>query len=269
MTKKILFVGEGGQGIQTIAKTIAHAADSHYQHSSYIPSFGVEQRGTPSIAFVIVSDEEIHYPRFETADILVILQPRGLNVVEQYIDKSTQIIFDSSIMEPSLFAKYRSDISAIPATAIAHHIGNPRVFNVVVTAVVARMIEIDRIETWKAIVLLLGSKLKDNSLLKQNEDAYHSGWQFELEKSKFSPADFQPETRNIIKKGYGKKAIIMPAKCKGCNICISKCPVRALSSSTTLNAFSTFIPEIDLEKCVACGNCTQFCPDNAISVTKE
>jgi formate hydrogenlyase subunit 6/NADH:ubiquinone oxidoreductase subunit I len=36
-----------------------------------------------------------------------------------------------------------------------------------------------------------------------------------------------------------------------------------------LGVFATPIPKVDLEKCIACGNCRNFCPDGAISVIKD
>ena len=71
---KILLAGEGGQGVQTIAEVLAEAFALEGKEVSYIPAFGVEQRGTPSVAYLIVSNKEIRYPKFELADYLIILQ---------------------------------------------------------------------------------------------------------------------------------------------------------------------------------------------------
>jgi Pyruvate/2-oxoacid:ferredoxin oxidoreductase delta subunit len=45
--------------------------------------------------------------------------------------------------------------------------------------------------------------------------------------------------------------------------------VAALSLSEELGIFATPIPKVDLEKCIACGNCRNFCPDGAINIYKQ
>jgi len=70
-------------------------------------------------------------------------------------------------------------------------------------------------------------------------------------------------------KGFGKTAYINPKSCKGCSICVEKCPVKALAFGDTLGVYATPVPDIDLEKCIACGNCKRFCPDAAIKVDKD
>ena len=65
---KIVLAGEGGQGVQSIAKILVEAGYEAGKQILYIPNFGVEQRGGVSIAFCQISDEKIgertvHRPR--------------------------------------------------------------------------------------------------------------------------------------------------------------------------------------------------------------
>ena len=48
---KIVLAGEGGQGVQSIAKILVEAGYEAGKQILYIPNFGVEQRGGVSIAF--------------------------------------------------------------------------------------------------------------------------------------------------------------------------------------------------------------------------
>lgn len=89
---KILIAGEGGQGIQTAAQVLAKAAFKEKQNVLYIPNFGVEQRGGASIAFLVIDKKPIVYPKFEKADILVILSERIKNRVVRYQGPETKII---------------------------------------------------------------------------------------------------------------------------------------------------------------------------------
>lgn len=82
----ILFAGEGGQGVQVIAEILSKAAFLEGKGVLYIPNFGVEQRGGVSIAYVVIDDKTVVYPKFETADYVVILSDRSTDRVKRYIN---------------------------------------------------------------------------------------------------------------------------------------------------------------------------------------
>ena len=56
---KIVLAGEGGQGVQSIAKILVEAGYEAGKQILYIPNFGVEQRGGVSIAFCQIADERM------------------------------------------------------------------------------------------------------------------------------------------------------------------------------------------------------------------
>ena len=93
---KILMAGEGGQGVQTAAKILAQSAFTEGQEVTYIPNFGVEQRGGFSIAFVIIDSKPIAYPKFKTADVLAILTEKVMPRVKNYQGKQTKLLKNSS-----------------------------------------------------------------------------------------------------------------------------------------------------------------------------
>ncbi|MCL4516063.1 MAG: 4Fe-4S binding protein [Firmicutes bacterium] len=61
---------------------------------------------------------------------------------------------------------------------------------------------------------------------------------------------------------------IFPELCKGCGLCIEKCPTDAIRWSTELGAYGSPRVESDMEKCIVCNICAQICPDCAISVKR-
>ncbi len=266
---QILLAGEGGQGIQTIAKIITDVAATQGMMVSYIPVFGVEQRGTPSVALIILSDETIYYPRFDEADIVVVLQKRAIASIERYITKKTKVIFDSSTLSESVFSKNPSVFLGIPATEIAHTKLSPKSFNLIVTGKLGQILNLDKDKTWAKIEQLLGKKMKTAEIREANKSALETGYNFIFETNKFTKPTYQPAIGKIVVRGHDKIAQIYPERCKGCGICIVKCPVGALRFSDTLGVFGTPVPEIDLEKCINCGNCFRFCPDGAIGVEKD
>jgi len=95
---KVLIAGEGGQGIQAIAEILAKAAFLENKKVLYIPNFGVEQRGGVSLAFVVINDRPVVYPKFAKADILAILSERSWERVKDYIDPQTKVIKETNNM---------------------------------------------------------------------------------------------------------------------------------------------------------------------------
>ncbi|MFA7254187.1 MAG: 2-oxoacid:acceptor oxidoreductase family protein [Patescibacteria group bacterium] len=269
MSIKILLAGEGGQGIQTIAKSLSKSAVTAGFECSYIPSFGVEQRGTPSIAFLIIGRKEIRYPRFEKADYVIVLQKRAIKAIKSFVDEKTKIIFDSSTISAKALPETTAGLFGIPATKIAYEKMIPKVFNVLVLGKLTDVFNIDYDLAWSGVVASLGKKFQANKTIEEkNREAFDFGRHFVFEVANFTKPAYVPSTKQITTIGHHKKAEIIPARCKGCGICIAKCPVGALKYSDELGVYATPIPEVDLEKCIACGNCFRFCPDAAIKVEK-
>lgn len=57
--------------------------------------------------------------------------------------------------------------------------------------------------------------------------------------------------------------------CKGCGLCITVCPAKALSAGTERNGMGYLIPSANNEACKGCDTCALTCPDMAITVTKN
>ena len=62
-----------------------------------------------------------------------------------------------------------------------------------------------------------------------------------------------------------KLAYIKNNYCKSCEICISVCPVDALSVSSIFNSSGVHPVEVS-QTCIGCGQCFYVCPDFAIEV---
>lgn len=60
---------------------------------------------------------------------------------------------------------------------------------------------------------------------------------------------------------------LYPGLCKGCGLCIQKCPVDTIGWSDTLGVFGT--PTVEPghgDPCIACKRCEVVCPDCAILI---
>lgn len=123
---KILFAGEGGQGVQAVAEILAQAAFSEGKHTLYIPNFGVEQRGGTSLAFVVIDKIPVVYPKFEKADVLALFSDRSVPRATRYIQPATKVILSPAVKT-----------SQIPQVSKAFHLRGgigitPRVWNILV-----------------------------------------------------------------------------------------------------------------------------------------
>lgn len=154
----VLVAGEGGQGIQTIAEILARAAFLEGKHSTYIPNFGVEQRGGVSIAFVQISDSEIVFPKFSKADIMIILCHRAIKRVEKYFGEKTLYIYDSTL--------FKHKGIGIKATTLAKGL-NPKVFNVIILGFLSTKLPIKKESIIGGMEEVLGKKFKKNPEIKK------------------------------------------------------------------------------------------------------
>jgi len=68
----------------------------------------------------------------------------------------------------------------------------------------------------------------------------------------------------MAKKG---KITIDREMCKGCLLCVRACPVKVLEADTVMNGSGSYpVKTAAIEKCIACGNCFEVCPDVCIEV---
>lgn len=265
---KIIIVGMGGQGVQTIAKILTLVAAQKSLGVSYIPQFGVEQRGTPSVAFIVLDSKKIGYPLFDIADWALILHPRAIASTVNHIDQKTKIIFDSSLMSAEKIGKKTVNLFGLPAVKLATEKSSSRLANLIVLGQISRILELPFELVWKNTAETLEKKLKNETARKASRDALLMGYESLPEKKVFSRPSYQPKTGTIIFDGDGKQGFLISERCKSCGICVAKCPVGAIKMGHNTGVFASPLPEIDMAKCTVCGNCSLFCPDGAIKTEK-
>jgi len=154
----VLIAGEGGQGVQTIAEILARAAFLEGKHSTYIPNFGVEQRGGVSIAFAQISDKEIVFPKFDKADIMIILCHRAIKRAERYFGKKTLYIYDSILL------KHKG--IGIKATTLAKSL-SPKVFNMIILGFLSTKLPIKKQSVIRGMEEVLGKKFRKNPQIRE------------------------------------------------------------------------------------------------------
>lgn len=275
MPTRIILAGEGGQGVQTVAKIIALAAQKSGKNSSYLPSFGVEQRGGVSLAYLQISSNPIPYPRFSKARLVVAFCERAIQIVKDFMAEDTLFIYDNSAIFEKHLEKIKDrlgDYLMIPAQRLAREKFTSKVANIILLGgLAAHLKEINFGEFEKAILAEFADKIAKKPELKElNLGALKAGLEEaqKFDKEKQPLEGIKPPE---IKTTFTKKDISwsrFPEYCKGCGLCLIKCPVGALKFSREVGFLGNPLPEVDIEKCIGCEKCMQICPEGAIRVEK-
>jgi 2-oxoglutarate ferredoxin oxidoreductase subunit gamma len=175
---RIIICGEGGQGVLSIAKIMAHAAWLQDKKSTYVPYFSTEKRGGVSIAYSQIGDEPIPFPKFSKADLWVVMSQRSIDRIYDYLQDGTKIITNSFLVKDvSRIAAWKP--FEIDATGIAKlQLKKPRTFNMIILGAMLRLVPGMSKEAFgKALEKTFKDKYeKDPSLKGLNEKALNIGY---------------------------------------------------------------------------------------------
>ena len=151
---EIRFSGFGGQGIITAGYILGKAAALYDgRHVTLIKSYGPESRGGASSAQVIISDEEINYPRITEPELLVAMSQEAYTKYVDELAAGGLLLVDEDLVD---LAHPRDDIRvrAIPVTRIAEtELGRKIVANIVMLGFVAASTHIVSFEGIREAVL--------------------------------------------------------------------------------------------------------------------
>jgi 2-oxoglutarate ferredoxin oxidoreductase subunit gamma len=130
MRVEVRFSGFGGQGIVTAGIILARAASIHDgKNAVQTQSYGPEARGGASRSEVIISDEEILYPKVLNPDIFVVMSGQAMQKYIRDLKKDGTVIYDSSLIKTP---PERGKAFAVPATLLAkRELGKTIVANII------------------------------------------------------------------------------------------------------------------------------------------
>jgi 2-oxoglutarate ferredoxin oxidoreductase subunit gamma len=97
---EIRLAGSGGQGLILAGLILAEAIAFH-EHKCVVQSqnYGPEARGTDSKSDIIISDEEIDYPKAIHLDVLLAMNQKALDVNFLDLKKGGILIVDSELVK--------------------------------------------------------------------------------------------------------------------------------------------------------------------------
>jgi len=102
MRKEVRLSGSGGQGLILAGVILAEGSILSNLNAVQTQSYGPEARGGASKAEVIVSDEEINFPKVRKADMLLCLTQKAFDEYYHTVKNNGIIILDSSIDEKDI-----------------------------------------------------------------------------------------------------------------------------------------------------------------------
>lgn len=118
MRKSFLFNGKGGQGVIFTSVILAKSAIESNLFSIQTQHYSAAQRGDIVKSIVLISDEEIYYPKVKVVDFFISFNLKAYEKYKELIGKDTIIIYDSSYEEINDdFSK--SNLYKIPFTKIS------------------------------------------------------------------------------------------------------------------------------------------------------
>ena len=174
MRLEIRVAGFGGQGIIRAGLMLAMAACVYSDKNAVqTQSYGPESRGGACKSEVVISDEEIDFPKVIKPDVLITMSQEAYNTYVDSVKKGGLLILD-----PNLIPKQKSTpgvrVFKVPATKIAEELGKTIVANVVMLGAFTSITNLVKAESIKQSIL--GSIPKGTEKL--NLEAFKKGYEF-------------------------------------------------------------------------------------------
>jgi 2-oxoglutarate ferredoxin oxidoreductase subunit gamma len=130
LQSEVIIAGFGGQGVLLTGQLIAYAGMLEGKAVTWLPSYGPEIRGGTCHVITIVSDKRIGSPSVIQATAVLVMNRPSLDKFESRVQPGGILLINSSLTD-RLPERQDIKIIAIPATEMAHELGNSRVANLV------------------------------------------------------------------------------------------------------------------------------------------
>ena len=144
--------GFGGQGVVTMA-VIAGETASLYDKKYVVQtqSYGPEARGGASKSEIVISDEEVDYPKVQAPDVFVVLSRAAYLEYIKGLKDDGILIIDEDLVEVEGNLPDTVKVYKIPATRIADkEVGSKQATNIVMLGALAVITKILSVEGLKA-----------------------------------------------------------------------------------------------------------------------
>ena len=131
MRVEVRFAGFGGQGIIKSGIIVAAAACIHGgKNAVQTQSYGPESRGGACKSEVVISEEEIDFPKVVEPDVLIVMSQHAYNEYVEDVKSGGIVIMDPDMIPHEKDLK-NARVFRVPATKIAEELGRRIVANIV------------------------------------------------------------------------------------------------------------------------------------------
>ncbi|MDD2390896.1 MAG: 2-oxoacid:acceptor oxidoreductase family protein [Desulfobacterales bacterium] len=177
MKNEIIITGFGGQGIILTGRILGKAASlGDHKESTMVQSYGPESRGGACSAQVIISDDAIHYPYINTADILICMSQGGYDKFIGQLNPEGTLVIDQDLVRPRRIKRFFS----IAATRIAEELGHKMMANIIMVGFTTAVTQAISLEAARQTVIESVPKGTEDLNLK----AFNKGWDSGIAKLK-------------------------------------------------------------------------------------
>jgi len=184
MRIEVRLAGFGGQGVIRAGLMLAMAACIHgNQNAVQTQSYGPESRGGSCKSEVVISDEEIDYPKVVEPDVLVVLSQEAFNTYADTIKPNGTLLLDPDMVPRHEFTG-NARVFKVPSTKMAEELGKTIVANVVMLGALVALTGITTAEAFKNSLLSNIPKGTEKLNLTAFEKGYEHGKKLLEETSK-------------------------------------------------------------------------------------
>ena len=174
MRLEIRVAGFGGQGIIRAGLMLAMAASIYGERNAVqTQSYGPEARGGACRSGVVISDEEIDFPKVTEPDILVTMSQEAYNGHVDTLKKGGVLLLDPDLI-PKQKITPNIQVFKVPATRIAEELGKAIVANVVMLGALTSITNLVTAEAIKESILSNIPKGTE----KLNLEAFRKGYEY-------------------------------------------------------------------------------------------
>ncbi|MGQ9624876.1 MAG: 2-oxoacid:ferredoxin oxidoreductase subunit gamma [Candidatus Bathycorpusculaceae bacterium] len=175
MRIEIRFAGFGGQGIiKSGIITAAAACIYGGKNAVQTQSYGPESRGGACKSEVVISEEEIDFPKVVFPDILVVMSQHAYNEYVESVKVGGTIIIDPDMVANEKDLK-NVKVYRVPATKIAEKIGRRIVANIVMLGAFAAITNVLDKDVLKKSILANVPKGTEEINIEAFEKGYEYG----------------------------------------------------------------------------------------------
>jgi 2-oxoglutarate ferredoxin oxidoreductase subunit gamma len=145
--------GEGGQGLVLAGRILAEAAAIYdNKNATQSQSYGPEARGGASRSEVIISDEDIDYPKAVHIDLLLAFTQESCNKYTKDLKPDGILLVDSGAVTKIPEGSFR--VYKVPITELARtQVGKAVVANIVALGIIVQLTRVVSVEALETAVL--------------------------------------------------------------------------------------------------------------------